>query len=79
MKCNYCGSEWNSIFSASISITTCPLCGKKLFPAKEKLNTMEDVFVEIQRSFGVNVLANEQKLAAYFSDLAPQLSKQRRI
>lgn len=79
MKCIHCGSEWNVSPGLSVSITNCPFCGKSLLPEKKQLNTVEDVLVEINRLFGVSVLADETKLVAYFSDLAPQLSRQRRI
>lgn len=79
MKCNCCGSEWNVNPGLSISITNCPFCGKSLASEKKKLETVEDVLVEINRLFGIGVLTDETKLVAYFSDLAPQLSKQRRI
>lgn len=62
-----------------MSITNCPFCGKSLLPEKKKLDTVEDVLVEINRRFGISILTDEAKLVAYFSDLAPQLSKQRRI
>ncbi len=79
MKCNHCGSEWNVSPGLSVSITNCPFCGKSLLPEKKQFNTVEDVLIEINRLFGVSVLSDETKLVAYFSDLAPQLSRQRRI
>ena len=79
MKCIHCESEWNVNPGLSKSITNCPFCGKPLLPEKKKFDTVEDVLVEINRRFGVNILTDETKLVAYFSDLAPQLSKQRRI
>lgn len=79
MKCIHCGSEWNVSPGLSMSISNCPFCGKSLIPEKKQLNTVEDVLVEINRLFGLSVLVDETKLVAYFSDLAPQLSRQRRI
>jgi len=79
MRCIHCGSEWNVSSGLSMSITNCPFCGKALLPEKKQLNTAEDVLVEIHRLFGLGVLTDEAKLVAYFSDLAPQLSRQRRI
>lgn len=79
MKCIHCGSEWNVSPGLSVSITNCPFCGKSLVPEKKTLETVEDVLVEINRRFGVNVLTDNTKLVAYFSDIAPQLSRQRRI
>jgi hypothetical protein len=52
---------------------------QSLLPEKKKLDTAEDVLVETNRRFGVSILTDESKLVAYFSNLAPQLSNQRRI
>lgn len=79
MRCNHCGSEWHVSPGLSKSITNCPFCGKSLLPEKKKLDTVEEVLVEINSRFGVSILTDETKLVAYFADLAPQLSKQRRI
>ena len=78
MKCVHCGSEWNVGTGLSASITNCPFCGKSLLPEK-KPETIEAVLVEINNRFGVNILTDETKLLAYFSDMAPQLAKKRRI
>lgn len=79
MRCNHCGSEWNVSPGLSMSITNCPFCGKPLLPEKKKLETIEDVLVAINNQFGISVLTDGTKLLAYFSDMAPQLSRQRRI
>lgn len=79
MKCNHCGSEWNVNPSISASMTQCPFCGKSLEPERKKLQTVEDVLVEINRVYGMKILADDRKLTAYFMDLAPQLTKQQRI
>ena len=79
MKCSHCKSEWSVSPSLSITLAKCPFCGKSLLPEKETLNTIEDVLIEINRLFGISVLTDKSKLIAYFGDLAPQLSKQRRI
>lgn len=79
MKCNNCKSEWIVDPGLSVSMTNCPFCGKSLLSEKKKLSTVEDVLVEINKRFGVNILIDKTKLIAYFSDLAPQLSKQRRL
>lgn len=79
MKCFHCDSEWNVNPGLSITITVCPFCGKSLIPQKKSLETVEDVLIEIKRQFGISVLSDDSKLLAYFSDLAPQLSRHRRI
>lgn len=60
-------------------MTTCPFCGKTLIEKMEKLDSVEDVLSEINRQFGDKVFLDGQKLIAFFSDLAPHLSKQRRL
>lgn len=79
MKCRHCKSEWNTNPSISSTMANCPFCGKSLLPEKDALSTVEDVLMEINRLFGINTLTDNSKLIAYFYDLAPQLSKQRRI
>lgn len=79
MKCNHCKSEWSANPSLSSNLTSCPFCGQSLLPEKDTLNTIEDVLIEINRLFGISVLTDKSKIVAYFYDLAPQLSRQRRI
>ena len=79
MKCNHCGSEWNVSPGHSVSIDKCPFCGMSLLHEKKKFETIEDVLVEINNQFGISVLTDEAKLIAYFCDLAPHLTKQRRL
>ena len=79
MKCNHCKSEWSANPSFSSNLTSCPFCGQSLLHEKETLNTIEDVLIEINRLFGISVLTDKSKIVAYFYDLAPQLSRQRRI
>ena len=78
MKCGYCNSEWSVNPGLSLSVTKCPFCGKPL-QSEKKAETVEEVLTEIKLHFGTGVFADGKKLAAYFSDLAPQLSRQRRM
>ena len=78
MKCGYCNSEWSVNPGLSLSVTKCPFCGKPL-QSEKKAETVEEVLTEIKLRFGTGVFADGKKLAAYFSDLAPQLSRQRRM
>lgn len=79
MKCNHCKSEWTVNPEISKSLTNCPFCGTSLLPEPKKPETVEDVLVEIYNRFGAAILADEAKLMAFFSDLAPNLAKQRKI
>lgn len=79
MKCTYCKSEWFVNPGISATMSNCPFCGKSLLPKKEAPSTIEDVLMEINRLFGIDALTDNSRLVAYFYDLAPQFSKQRRI
>ena len=74
MKCNHCQSEWNS----SIVLNTCPFCGADLLPkAEEKPDSMQGVLKVIIRRDGVDALKDGRRTLAMFSDLAPDLRKEK--
>jgi len=78
MKCTTCNAEWTVPHNISRSLTNCPFCGATLRPtAPRSLSTIEDVLQEILQRFGVDALKNGQKLIALFSDLSPQLKRER--
>lgn len=78
MKCMTCNAEWTVPQNISRSLTNCPFCGATLRPtALRSLSTIEDVLQEILQRFGVDTLKNGQKLIALFSDLSPQLKRER--
>lgn len=78
MKCTTCNAEWTVPQNISRSLTNCPFCGATLRPtAPRSLSTIEDVLQEILQRFGVDSLKNGQKLIALFSDLSPQLKRER--
>ena len=79
MKCNHCGSEWTVNPTISNSIKSCPFCGETLLSDKERPCTTESVLAKIYKQYGIGVLLDGQKLISFFSDLAPQLMKERRI
>ena len=78
MKCNNCNMEWSGPASLTGKIVACPFCGKSLDRMQKKeLNTVEDVLLEITTQFGVDTLKNGQKTIALFSDLCPDLKRER--
>ena len=79
MKCMHCKSEWNVSHEIAISMMNCPFCGCSLAPPKKEFANIEDVLVEIGKKFGMEVLSDGTKLGPYFADIAPNLSRQRRI
>ena len=80
MKCSKCNSEWTVPQNLSRSITNCPFCGAALASAPPRqLLTVEDVLEEITDRFGLEMLRNGAKTIALFSDLSPQLTRERRL
>lgn len=78
MKCSNCNTEWTAPENISKSLTNCPFCGVSLAPpAPQKLNTVEAVLAEIISRFGVDALKNGQRTVALFSDLSPNMRRER--
>ena len=79
MKCNHCGAQWSVSKEISSQLTSCPFCGAPLFEKEPALATIEDVLREIIRLEGVEVLRNGNRMISFFSDLAPHMTKERRV
>ena len=78
MKCPNCSAEWYLSEKIHTHLRTCPFCGTSLQCSHDKvLSTMDDVLCEIIRRFGTDILRDGRKTVAVFSDLAPQLRKER--
>ena len=74
MKCTQCQSEWNT----SVVLATCPFCGADLQPrAEEKPDSMESVLKTIIDHCGPDALKDGRRTLAMFSDLAPDLKKEK--
>ena len=78
MKCFQCYGKWHIHPRLSPVEPTCPFCGSPIRPEQKQFHTAEAVLLEIGRSFGLDALTNSSRLMAYFADLAPLLSQQRR-
>ncbi len=78
MKCPKCSAEWHLPSNAPSQLKTCPFCGESLqIEPVDGLNSIDAVLVEIVQRFGIDILRNGSKTVAIFSDLAPQLRKER--
>lgn len=78
MKCFNCNAEWTLPQNPSKILINCPFCGEALdSPKPKQLNTVEDVLMEIRIRFGIDTLGNGQKMIALFSDLAPNMRRER--
>ena len=78
MKCPSCNSEWNSPLSALKQLAQCPFCGAKLYQSDSK-QTLDTVLIRIKKEFGLESLKDKRKLISIFSDIAPELSKEKKL
>lgn len=78
MQCNHCQSEWNT--SAKFSqIDSCPFCGE-LFTTEIKFEeALSDVIKRILSQFGVDILCDKSRFLSIFSDISPNMKKEKRI
>ena len=78
MKCNHCQAEWTLPPSMSAVLKACPFCGADLLPKEEeKPDSMQGVLKVIIRRGGVDALKDGRRTLAMFSDLAPDLRKEK--
>ncbi len=74
MKCNKCGSEWNS----TIKSTICPFCGKTIIEVP-KTERVEDVLKVIVDTYGVDIYNKPSILVGALSDYLPRAIDERRL
>lgn len=74
MKCNKCGSEWNS----TIKSTSCPFCGKSLLEVSET-ERVEDILKIIVDTYGADIYNKPSILVGALSDYLPRAVDERRL
>ena len=78
MKCYNCKAEWNVSAAMSASIQICPFCGVDLvLKPDNEIRSLQDVLRAIIAHGGLNTLRNGKRSLAMFSDLAPNLRKEK--
>ena len=79
MRCHRCGAQWNKTDAAASSMNTCPFCGAAPDPAglDGKALSIEDVLKTIVSRRGPEILLDGTCSLAMFSDLAPDLRKEK--
>lgn len=78
MKCNYCGSEWK-IVGVHSQDKSCPFCGKKLIVPFIDEPTLYSSIKMIFNHFGYELLRDNKKFLAVFSDIAPKMKSERKM
>lgn len=83
MKCKYCGNEWKIGETPKGNRTyitgACPACGKMLVPESIRLPDFQKLLCKIRAEFGEEALFDRTKILNCCEDLAPQLSRERRL
>lgn len=78
MRCPKCSAEWHLPANMPTQIKSCPFCGESLLVEPvEGLKTIDAVLLEIVRRFGMDILRHSSKTIAIFSDLAPQMRREK--
>lgn len=78
MKCNHCQAEWTVNAAMSASIKSCPFCGKPIaVEPDDKLGSMSAALKAIIAHSGIDGLRDGKRALAMFSDLAPQLRREK--
>lgn len=84
MECRNCGGRWKQDSSVRSYIIDCPFCKAQLInPNKSKktktYRNTKDVLLYIKINFGIETFSNVTKCINIFSDLAPDLIKEKHL
>ena len=83
VQCSKCKSIWDTGATMSTTIKSCPFCGKSLDidtgTTSNCHNTIIDAIKYIVEHFGVETLQNGTKMVALLGDIAPRLSRERKM
>ena len=77
MKCIYCKMELPQPAPGQSAVRFCPYCGKTQEPTAPK--TPESVLRDIETQFGEAALQDKGRLVSFFSDLAPELKREKNL
>lgn len=78
MKCNHCQAEWTVPAAVAASIKSCPFCGVPFTTiSDDSLTSMVSTIKAIIQHIGIDGLRDGKRALAMFSDLAPQLKRER--
>ncbi len=78
MQCKHCGAEWSMAIRSNSLPKFCPVCGaaiKQEAPAHPV--SLEETIHLIAHDYGISYLQDGVQAMAYFSDLAPNLRKEK--
>ena len=77
MKCIYCKMDLPQPAPGQSAILFCPFCGKS--QKEETPKTPVAVIRDIEKQFGEAALRDKNRLLSFFSDLAPELSREKNL
>lgn len=78
--CHYCHEQWYVNDGTEEKVTVCPFCAKTLFKPKEiVVMSIDTAILKIITDLGIEILNDSRKFFAYFSDVAYDFQKEKRI
>ena len=79
MKCNKCGSKWETDASRSASITVCPFCQEKIVAEKSSdwpfFDNTKELLAYVATEYGNDTLFGRKHFSDHTSPLMPQRQK----
>lgn len=78
MRCENCAAQWSITVEENRKVRFCPVCGRELsIRDRKQPDSIEKTLRLIVQDYGIGHLHDGARTVAFFSDLAPQLKKEK--
>lgn len=74
MRCNHCGSSWQTISNAPVLF--CPFCSEALVSLPRNLSDFEEVLTYLASNYGKQLLANQRTVFQFLEKCLPNAKKE---
>lgn len=74
MRCNHCGSSWQTISDATVLF--CPFCREALVSLPDNLNDFEEVLTYLVSNYGKQLLLNQRAVFQFVENCLPNAKKE---
>lgn len=74
MRCNHCGSSWQTI--SSTPVLFCPFCNEALVSLPTNLSDFEEVLSYLVSNYGKDILSNQRVVSEFLEKCLPNAKKE---
>ena len=74
MRCNHCGSSWQTISNAPVLF--CPFCSETLVSLPANLSDFEEVLTYLVSNYGKQLLSNQRTVFQFLEKCLPNAKKE---